>query len=62
MLEQGFTKKCRLSWLTNSALVYEPKMRGEGGRLREPQPMSTVPEFIDTHFLENMPMTLVISH
>jgi hypothetical protein len=23
---QGVTKRCRLSWLTNSALVYEPKM------------------------------------
>ncbi len=28
--EQGVTKKCRLSWLTNSALVYEPKW-GERG-------------------------------
>ncbi len=28
---QGVTKRCRLSWLTNSALVYEPKMQGEGG-------------------------------
>ncbi len=27
---QGFTKRCRLSWLTNSALVYEPKSGGEG--------------------------------
>jgi hypothetical protein len=25
---QGFTKRCRLSWLTNSALVYEPKCGG----------------------------------
>jgi hypothetical protein len=25
------TKKCRLSLLTNSALVYEPKCRGRGG-------------------------------
>jgi hypothetical protein len=23
--EQGVPKRCRLSWLTNSALVYEPK-------------------------------------
>ncbi len=22
---QGLNKRCRLSWLTNSALVYEPK-------------------------------------
>ncbi len=28
---QGDTKRCRLSWLTNSALVYEPKCGGEGG-------------------------------
>jgi hypothetical protein len=28
----GDTKRCRLSWLTNSALVYEPKRGGwEGG-------------------------------
>ncbi len=25
------TKGCRLSWLTNSAPVYEPKCRGGGG-------------------------------
>jgi hypothetical protein len=29
--DQGVTKKCRLSWLTNSALVGEPKC-GRGGR------------------------------
>ncbi len=28
---QGVTKRCRLSWLTNGALVYEPK---SGGKLR----------------------------
>jgi hypothetical protein len=28
---QGVTKRCRLSWLTNSALVYERKCGG-GGR------------------------------
>jgi hypothetical protein len=27
---QEVTKRCRLSWLTNSALVYEPKCRGRG--------------------------------
>ncbi len=32
-----FTKRCRLSWLTNSALVYEPKC----GEVPGPQPMST---------------------
>ncbi len=37
---RGVTKRCRLSWLTNSALVYEPKCgvrRGVAGS----QPMST---------------------
>jgi hypothetical protein len=28
---QGVTKRRRLSWLTNSALVYEPKCGGGGG-------------------------------
>jgi hypothetical protein len=28
---QGVTKRCRLSWLTISALVYEPKCGGMGG-------------------------------
>ncbi len=31
---QGVTKGCRLSWLTNSALVNEPKWGGEGVELR----------------------------
>jgi hypothetical protein len=35
---QVVTKSCRLIWLTNSALVYEPK---RGGRIAGPQPMST---------------------
>ncbi len=35
---QGVTKICRLSWLTNSDLVYEPKC---GGRGVGSQPMST---------------------
>ncbi len=30
LLYQMVTKRCRLSWLTNSALVYEPKCRGRG--------------------------------
>jgi hypothetical protein len=30
-LSQGVTKRCRLSWLTNSALVCEPKRGGGGG-------------------------------
>jgi hypothetical protein len=28
---QGVTRRCRLSWLTNSALVYESKCGGMGG-------------------------------
>jgi hypothetical protein len=28
--DHGVTKRCRLSWLTNSALVYEPKCGGRG--------------------------------
>jgi hypothetical protein len=28
--EQGVAKRCRFSWLTNSALVYEPKCGGRG--------------------------------
>jgi hypothetical protein len=35
---QGVTKRCRLSWLTNSALVYEPKC---GGGVAGSQTMST---------------------
>jgi hypothetical protein len=30
-IDQGVTKRCRLSQLTNSALVYEPKCGGRGG-------------------------------
>ncbi len=31
ILQQGVTKRYRLSWLTNSVLVYEPKRVGMGG-------------------------------
>jgi hypothetical protein len=27
---QGVSRRCRLSWLTNSDLVYEPKCKGGG--------------------------------
>ncbi len=37
---QGVTKRCRQSWLTNDALVYEPKCGGSGG-VAWPQPVST---------------------
>jgi hypothetical protein len=40
--DQGVTKICRLSWLTNSvSCVYEPKIRGGGGVVAGSQPMST---------------------
>ncbi len=38
---QGVTKRCRLSWQTNSALVYEPKCKGLGGGGGVSQPMSS---------------------
>jgi hypothetical protein len=37
--EQRVTKRCCLSWLTNSAFVYEPKCGGRG--VAGSQPMST---------------------
>jgi hypothetical protein len=37
----GVTKRCRLSWLTNNALVYEPKCWVGGGGVAGSQPMST---------------------
>jgi hypothetical protein len=37
---QGVTKRCRLPWLTNSALVYEPKCRGKRGGVAGPQSIS----------------------
>jgi hypothetical protein len=39
--DQGVTKRCRLSWLTDSAFVYEPKCGGRGGSCGGSQPMST---------------------
>ncbi len=39
--KQGVTKRCRLSLLTNSALVYESKCGGMGGEVAGSQPMST---------------------
>jgi hypothetical protein len=36
----GVTKRCRLSWLTNTALVYKPKCVGRGS-VAGSQPMST---------------------
>ncbi len=45
LTERGlqFTKRCRLSWLTNSALVYEPMSpnTGERGWVAGSQPMGT---------------------
>ncbi len=39
-IHRGVTKRCRLSWLTNSALVYESKCGGKVGVVGS-QPMST---------------------
>jgi hypothetical protein len=39
-VSQVVTKRCRLSWRTNSALVYEPKYEGRG-ELPGSQPMRT---------------------
>jgi hypothetical protein len=48
---QGITKICRLSWLTNSALVYEPKCgSGGGGGVAGSQPMSTVVQGTQINF------------
>ncbi len=44
----GVTKRCRLSWLTNSALVYESKCRRRGGGVAGSQPMSTANYFMST--------------
>ncbi len=33
-LDQVVARRCRLFWLTNRALVYEPKEGGRGGELR----------------------------
>ncbi len=41
-LEQGVKKRCRLSWLTNSALVIRVQLLGGGGGVAGSQPMSTV--------------------
>jgi hypothetical protein len=38
-VDQGITKRCRLSWLTNSAFEYEPKCGGRGSC--RGRPMST---------------------
>jgi hypothetical protein len=42
VLYQGVTKRCRLSLLTNSALVIRVQMRGDREGVAGSQPMSTV--------------------
>jgi hypothetical protein len=37
---QGVTKRCRLSWLTNNTLVFEPKGGGRGGGVAGSQPLN----------------------
>jgi hypothetical protein len=39
-IRQGVTKRCRLSWLANSALLYEPAQM-QGGGVAGSQPMRT---------------------
>jgi hypothetical protein len=47
---QGVTKICRLSWLTNSALVYEPKCGGMGrGGVAGSQPMRYTVQYCCAH-------------
>jgi hypothetical protein len=42
LLKPGVTKRCRLSWLNNSALLYAPKCAGRGCcRVPGSQPMNT---------------------
>ncbi len=36
LVNTGVTKRCRLTWLTNSALGYEPKCGGMGGGVADP--------------------------
>jgi hypothetical protein len=48
---EGVTKRCRLSWLTNSALVYESICGGRGG-VAGSQPMSTSVHMVPKKTLE----------
>ncbi len=41
-VSHGITKRCCLSWLTNSALECETKCGGRGGGVAGSQPMSTI--------------------
>jgi hypothetical protein len=41
---QGVTKRCLLSWLTNSVLVYEPKCGGRG-EMAGSQPVNTAVQY-----------------
>jgi hypothetical protein len=41
LIPGGAAKRCRLSWLTNSDLVYEPTYGGEGGGGARFLPMTT---------------------
>jgi hypothetical protein len=47
----GVTKRCRLFWLTNSTLVYDPKCGGGGGGVAGSQPMSTALHMSPTPYL-----------
>jgi hypothetical protein len=50
-VRQGVTKRCRLSWLTNSTLVYEPK-RGRGRGVTGSQSTSAAVHMVANETLE----------
>ncbi len=52
MQTQGATQRCRLSWLTNTALAYEPKCGGGGELPGLSQKMSTAVHMEPTITLE----------
>jgi hypothetical protein len=57
---QGVTKKCRLSWLTNSALVYEPKWGGAG--LRGPTNRYSCAHGAQINFGDVIPYLTYVQH
>jgi hypothetical protein len=57
--DQGVTRRCRLSWLTNSALVYESKcgrIGGGRGGVVGPQPINTAVQC--AHYVTRSPNKL----
>ncbi len=58
---QVVTKRCRLSWLTNSALVYEPKCERRGS-CSGSQPMSTAVHRSPNKLWRSPPYLPYVSH